>query len=438
MSTINENTTINGTLTVSNDMTAKKDLHVRGWLYAANVANIYKGSFPTIKELNERWPAASCEDGWVAGVGKQDNGLIAYVFSASAGAWRNTNAKLYVDTNTDIAELQSGKVDKVGSATAGKIALLKSDGGITQQNSKSLSELANTNHSHGIIDSNGTIDTSRATAIHGGDKMIVLQDGKTIVGREVVFDGRDTSKALTKAGTFETFLTSHQDISGKADKVSSPTNNNLVSMNGSGDLTNSGKKASDFENVINKVTSFSYPTHTQYPSARLTYFTIIARLGAAVCETLQCTFALTLASNDYFFTDFYKGVISELLLVVINGEGYDPNGNVHLLSGSVNMGFVFKDPYSIPDGAFEKMTNLKVVHIPSYVKVIGSNTFKGCTGLRKIECECMTPPKIESDTFNGVEVANKKVFVHKVAGSLYQASNDWNQFVLVDMNGTSL
>ena len=51
MSTINGNTTINGTLTVSNDMTANKDLHVRGWLYAANVADIYKVRLPTPRTL---------------------------------------------------------------------------------------------------------------------------------------------------------------------------------------------------------------------------------------------------------------------------------------------------------------------------------------------------------------------------------------------------
>lgn len=429
MSTINGNTTINGTLTVSNKVTAEKDLHVRGWLYAANVADIYKGSFANTTELNVRWPAASCEDGWVAGVGNQTNGLIAYVFNATAGEWQSTGAKLYVDTNTDIAKLQSGKVDKVGSATAGKIALLKSDGGITQQNSKSLSELANANHTHGEISSDGTMDTSQAKAIQGGDKMIVLEEGKAIVGREVVFDGRDTSKALTKAGTFETFLTSHQDISGKADKVSSPTNNNLVSMNGSGNLTNSGKKATDFENVINKVNSFSSPTDAQYPSAKLTYDTIIEKLGLAVGEALKVTFKPAKSG--------YCAVISDeslVKLIVKDGVGYKTR-SIKLTGGEENdVFFVLSEPYIIPEKIFQDVSFIAKVHIPSFVHSIGSNAFNTADeGLAEIECEAMTPPTIGNNVFNfpGGDPNNVTLHVHNCAKGDYDNDPNWKVFKIV-------
>ena len=426
MSTINGNTTINGTLTVSNNMTANKDLHVRGWLYAANVADIYKGSFANTTELNARWPAASCEDGWVAGVGSRDNGLIAYVFNATAGAWQNTEAKLYIDTNTDIAELQSGKVDKVGSATAGKIALLKSDGGITQQNSKSLSELANANHPHGEISSDGKIDTSRATAIQGGDKMIVLEAGKTIVGREVVFDGTTRGKALTKAGTFETFLTSHQNINGKADKVSSPTNGNLVAMNSSGNLTNSGKKASDFENVSNKVTSFSNPTDTQYPSAKLTYDTIIEKLGLAVGEALKVTFRP--ANSGYCVV---IGDESFVKLIVKDGVGYKTK-SIELTGGVYNdVFFVLSEPYIIPEKIFQDVKFITKVHIPSFVHYIGSNAFNTADdGLVNIACEAMTPPTIGNNVFNfpGGDPSNVTLHVHKCAKGDYDDDPNWNRF----------
>lgn len=42
------------------------------------------------------------------------------------------------------------------------------------------------------------------------------------------------------------YLTSHQDISGKADKVSNPTIGNFAALDGNGNLTDSGSKASDF------------------------------------------------------------------------------------------------------------------------------------------------------------------------------------------------
>jgi hypothetical protein len=42
------------------------------------------------------------------------------------------------------------------------------------------------------------------------------------------------------------YLTSHQDITGKADKVSNPTSGNFASLDSNGNLTDSGSKASDF------------------------------------------------------------------------------------------------------------------------------------------------------------------------------------------------
>lgn len=41
-----------------------------------------------------------------------------------------------------------------------------------------------------------------------------------------------------------------QDVSGKADKVSSPTDGNLVAMDANGNLTNSGKKPADFVQAV--------------------------------------------------------------------------------------------------------------------------------------------------------------------------------------------
>lgn len=54
------------------------------------------------------------------------------------------------------------------------------------------------------------------------------------------------SKGTSGVVDLGTVITSHQDISGKADKVSSATNGNLAGLNASGNLTDSGKSASDF------------------------------------------------------------------------------------------------------------------------------------------------------------------------------------------------
>ena len=60
--------------------------------------------------------------------------------------------------------------------------------------------------------------------------------------------GADADKTTIqlKNGTSATVLKAHQDITGKADKISSPTNNNLVAMDANGNIKDSGYKVSDF------------------------------------------------------------------------------------------------------------------------------------------------------------------------------------------------
>lgn len=48
------------------------------------------------------------------------------------------------------------------------------------------------------------------------------------------------------SAAFEFIGTTHVDISGKADKIASPTAGNIVAMDSNGNLTDSGKKAADF------------------------------------------------------------------------------------------------------------------------------------------------------------------------------------------------
>ena len=57
----------------------------------------------------------------------------------------------------------------------------------------------------------------------------------------------DMSEAVqTSLGLADTALQSHQDISGKADKVTSATNGNFAGLDTNGNLTDSGSKAADF------------------------------------------------------------------------------------------------------------------------------------------------------------------------------------------------
>ena len=57
----------------------------------------------------------------------------------------------------------------------------------------------------------------------------------------------DKTTIQLKTGTSATVLTTHQDISGKADKVASATEGNFAGLDSNGNLVDSGKKASDFQ-----------------------------------------------------------------------------------------------------------------------------------------------------------------------------------------------
>ena len=61
--------------------------------------------------------------------------------------------------------------------------------------------------------------------------------------------GTDADKTTIqlKSGLSKAVLIAHQDISGKADKVASATSGNFAGLDANGNLTDSGKKASDFQ-----------------------------------------------------------------------------------------------------------------------------------------------------------------------------------------------
>ena len=78
----------------------------------------------------------------------------------------------------------------------------------------------------------------------GLSQMSTSLAGKANKSEMSVTPGTGTSADKTtiqlKSGTSATVLTAHQDISGKADKVSGATNGNLAGLNASGNLTDSG------------------------------------------------------------------------------------------------------------------------------------------------------------------------------------------------------
>ena len=109
-----------------------------------------------------------------------------------------------------------------GNATTVPQITTNSLGQVTNITEVTISGVTPAAHSHGNITDGGEINsTSQSSdlAIQSGDKIVVTDatTGNKVSRSAVTFDGSTTTKALTPKGTWETFLQSHQDISGKAD-----------------------------------------------------------------------------------------------------------------------------------------------------------------------------------------------------------------------------
>lgn len=76
------------------------------------------------------------------------------------------------------------------------------------------------------------------------NKPTALKNPESLTFGSKTYNG---STAQTITATDLGALTTHQDISGKADKVTNAINGNFASLNASGNLVDSGKKASDFQ-----------------------------------------------------------------------------------------------------------------------------------------------------------------------------------------------
>ena len=103
------------------------------------------------------------------------------------------------------------------------------------------------------------------------------------------------------------FLTSHQDITGKADKVSSATNGNFAGLDSNGNLTDSGKKASDFLTThqdISGKADLASPAFTGTPTAPT------ASSGTNTTQLATTAFVQSAISSISAGASVFKGVVN--------------------------------------------------------------------------------------------------------------------------------
>lgn len=116
-------------------------------------------------------------------------------------------------------------------ATITESGILKGDGAGGVTAATAGTDYAAASHSHGNLTSGGDI-TATAPTIANGDQIIINDNSASKITNGPTFDGSTTTKALTPKGTWETFLTSHQSLSGYV-----PTSRTVNSKALSADIT---------------------------------------------------------------------------------------------------------------------------------------------------------------------------------------------------------
>ena len=199
----------------------------------------------------------------------------------------------------------------------------------------------------------------------------------------------DKTTIQLKEGMTATVLKSHQDVSGKANK-------NEMSVNTQDGFT-----------TIQLKTGTSAQVYSPEKVRMM--------LGLSVGVAVRCKFSFD-AAGEYTLC-----VSDKLLLASIGGVGYLPDDGkikVSVSRGELDAMFVFADPTEIPQGAFAD-TQIYELHIPSTVLTIGAEAFSGCSELKKIYGEGITPPAYKSDSFSGVDMSGATLTVHRAVWLYY-------------------
>ena len=188
--------------------------------------------------------------------------------SETSGLLKNDGT---VDTHTYLtADDITDKADKVSSATNGDLAGLDSNGNLTDSGILATNVLTKSSTS-GLVKNDGTIDTNTyatTTQLNNkidkvssatSDDIATFDSNGNVVDSGIsstnIIEKSSTAGLIKNDGTIDTniYLTS-ADITNKADKVSNATNGDFASLDSNGNLTDSGKKASDFASASDVTT----------------------------------------------------------------------------------------------------------------------------------------------------------------------------------------
>lgn len=146
----------------------------------------------------------------------------------------------------------------------------------------------------------------------------------------------------------------------------------------------------------------------------------------AVGMTVLATYRIESAGYYDIINSNADGEVA--MVKVGNGQAYESGQQIYFEAGTPTVAIVFKDPTTIPSAAFANVMELREVHIPSWVHLIGDGAF-AITSLHLVKCEGMTPPSLGGNkVFASLDVSNITLEVHKVADEMYANTGVWQDF----------
>ena len=213
-------------------------------VYTASAAHDYVSSVELVTTLTGGTNGVEVKN--AAGTGKMtitSNGQIS--FTTPTGNSLQVNSANVV---TDSAILKTTSVGYEQAWAAG-------DNTVVPTVAVVKSKLVEKSSTSGLLKNDGTVDTNTYLTSHQdisgkADKVTSATNGN--------FAALDSNGNLTDSGhKHSDYITSHQDITGKADKVTSATNGNFAGLDSNGNLTDSGHKHSDYQTALSTQTAYT-------------------------------------------------------------------------------------------------------------------------------------------------------------------------------------
>lgn len=233
--------TVYGAKAYADAAVANKNVSASGDTYVSASAS---NNVVTVAATADTIASLGRADSALQGVDTTQKGSNVKVTLGTSGK----NVTVAVD-ETALASALGNKADKVASATSGHFAGLDSNGNLTDSGYNASS--FQTAGSYKTTQTAVSDPTASGNATSFIDTISQNTNGEITVTKKTI---PTVTASVSGAGGNAGLMTAAQaealaaiDYSGKADKVASATSGNFAGLDGNGNLTDSGKKAADFD-----------------------------------------------------------------------------------------------------------------------------------------------------------------------------------------------